>query len=49
MKRQRLTLYDTSEVMVSFEMMNQQSELALQKFMKSKMEAEKQLQRGFII
>jgi hypothetical protein len=40
MKRQRLTLYDTNAVMVSFAAMNKESEGAFQDFMKTKMEVE---------
>ena len=41
-KKQRLTSYDTNEVMISFATANQSSELAFQEMMKCKMEAEKE-------
>jgi hypothetical protein len=41
-KKQRLTSYDTNEVMISFAIANQSSELAFQEMMKCKMEAEKE-------
>ena len=41
-KKQRLTSYDTNEVMVSFVSPQQKSELAFQEMMKYKMEAEKE-------
>ncbi len=41
-KKQRLSSYDTNEVMVSFAALNQESELAFQELMKSKLEMEKE-------
>jgi hypothetical protein len=41
-KKQRLTSYDTNEVMISFATANQSPELAFQETMKCKMEAEKE-------
>jgi len=41
-KKQRLTSYDTNEIMVSFAASNQQSENAFQDYMWSKMETEKE-------
>jgi hypothetical protein len=41
-KKQRLMLYDTNKVMVSFAASNQQSKFAFQEMMKCKMEAEKE-------
>jgi hypothetical protein len=41
-KKQRLTSYDTNEVMVSFAASNQESELAFQELMKSNIEMEKE-------
>ncbi len=42
MKKQHLTSYDTNEVMVSFAASNQESELAFQELIKSKLEMEKE-------
>jgi hypothetical protein len=41
-KNQCLTSYDTNEIMVSFATSNQQSELAFQEYMRSKMETDKE-------
>jgi hypothetical protein len=41
-KKQCLMSYDTNAVMVSFNTSNQQSELAFQEFMRSKLETEKE-------
>jgi hypothetical protein len=40
-KKQRLTSYDTNDVMVSFASVNKESEVAFQELMKTKMEVEK--------
>jgi hypothetical protein len=41
-KKQRLTSYDTNEVMVSFATANQQSEVAFQDCMRSRIKSEKE-------
>ena len=41
-KKQRLTSYDTNDVMVSFAAVNKESEVAFQEFLKSKIEVEKE-------
>jgi hypothetical protein len=41
MKKQRLTSYDTNDVMVNFASMNQDSEIAFQELMKTKMGLQK--------
>ncbi len=41
-KKQRLTSYDTNDVMVSFAAVNKESEVAFQEFLRSKIEVEKE-------
>jgi hypothetical protein len=47
-KKQCLMSYDTNAAMVSFNTSNQQSELAFQEFMRSKLETEKEKEKAAI-
>jgi hypothetical protein len=41
-KKQRLTLYDTNNVMISFALVNKDSEVAFQDLIKTKMDVERE-------